>query len=479
MKPTKFEDLKKIYLFTHGDKFSFSHIDAIVRAVGENIFQLLAPPGIYPETIDKTMPVFNYGNNEEIAKLIKDGVIDKKNVYNQPENLVNANSKVEFHKKTKDLKFIPKTVFTKEDALKSLKFPIIAKPDTGSKGQGIDVFKTKEDLEKADGEYQVFSEKFDLVKEFRVISINGNIIFIAERIPENKKAKSLRESDDIFDRSGTLDDRSSYRWEKVRFGKNGIPEEDKFQKIAESVNKALKLEFLGVDIGLDSKGKLFCIEGNTCPGLNKDQVVLIYEYLFKDFYGRVPNKESQIQLDAYKKELMRANKDKAKFTFSPHLGKRFYDYDNYIDHKGEQHGEQKLGVKFDLEKSFGSTMQDLKKKYKISEGMNHLTNFKDFIINEAEFIAPEIKATSRQKHNFIEKLENEVKNIKDSIKEIEGSANKKYADEQNTKLNIYGRLLGTLKKDGLDKFDEAYKHYLFLIKDLDYDFLNVDDMKEF
>lgn len=367
-------DLHRVYLFASSDKFSFSHIDSLVRSVSQKMFQLLTPPGIFADSIDKTLPVFNYGNKEEIKKLIEDGVIERKNVYNQPENLVNANSKVEFHKKTAGMEFIPKTVYSKEEA-SSLKFPIIAKTEKGSKGEGVEVFKTIEELNASTTEFGVFSEKFDLDKEFRCISIKGQIVFIAERIPENEKANSLREeehSEDIFDRKGTLDKRSAYEWKTVEMGQDGLPAREVFENVCRLINEKLGLEFLGVDIGIDKQGKLFCIEANTCPGLNKDQVVLIYEKIFEDFYKRKVSPHTQKTLDQFKDELMRANQDPAKFSHSPHMGRKFYHYNKHPD---QNDPEAKKGdpsvysVKFDLEKSFGKPLKDIKQ-------MKHLKEFK-------------------------------------------------------------------------------------------------------
>ena len=120
-------DLHKFYLFSHSDRFSFSHIDSLVRSVSSKLFMLLMPPGIFSASIDSETPVFNYGNTPELQQLLDEGTVNPKLVYNLPKNLPNANSKVEFHKRTKDLKFVPNSVFTKDEALK-LKFPIIAKP---------------------------------------------------------------------------------------------------------------------------------------------------------------------------------------------------------------------------------------------------------------------------------------------------------------------------------------------------------------
>lgn len=358
------------------------------------------PPGVFPKSIDINIPIFNYGNTPELQELIDGGFVKEANVYNLPKNLVNANSKVEFHKKTKDLDFVPKTVFNISE-IGNIKFPIIAKPAGGSKGEGIKVFKTKEELEASQDKFDVFSEKFDLKREFRIISIKGDLVFIAERIPENDKANSLREENqfqnkDIFDREGTLSERSSYKWVKVEYGKDGIPEEDKFKSICKSINDSLSLEFLGVDIGLDDKGKLWCIEANTCPGLNKDQVVLIYKSLFKDFYKREPDEFSSKMLKQYQDELMRANADPAKFSFAPHQGNRFYYFNDKVDMEtGERKGRSLLTTKYNIEKSFGNTMINIKKAHE-----SKIMNFEKFVINENE----QQSGTQQKAENLIEEL---------------------------------------------------------------------------
>lgn len=372
-------DLRKVYLFAQSDKFSFSHIDSLVRNVSEKIFIQLTPPGVFAGDINKTMPILNYGNGNVLKDLIENGSVDRKNVYNQPENLTNAFSKVNFHKKTEGLQFIPKTVFTKNEAT-GLNFPIIAKTEKGSKGVGVQQFKTKEELNTSTDEYAVFSEKFDLKKEFRCLSVKGDVIFIAERIPMNDKALSLREGEDIFDRKGTLEDRSDYKWETVQMGTNGIPSKESFDALCGQINNVLGLEFLGVDVGLDSTGKLWCIEANTCPGLNKDQIVLLYEKIFEDFYKRKVNEWTQFKLDEFKKELIRSNEDPAKFSHAAHLGKRFYVYDK--DHGDTDKKKPLLTVKFDIEKSFGKPLKSIKKENAMKE--NKIMRFEQFNLNEEE-----------------------------------------------------------------------------------------------
>ena len=372
-------DLRKVYLFAQSDKFSFSHIDSLVRNVSEKIFIQLTPPSVFPGDINKEMPILNYGNSKVLKELIENGTVDRNKVYNQPENLSNAFSKINFHKKTEGLPFIPKTVFSKQEA-NALTFPIIAKTEKGSKGVGVQQFKTKEDLASSKDEYAVFSEKFDLKKEFRCLCVKGDVIFIAERIPMNEKALSLREGEDIFDRKGTLEDRSDYKWETVQMGTNGLPSKEQFDSICGQINNTLGLEFLGVDLGVGASGKLWCIEANTCPGLNKDQIVLLYEKIFEDFYKRKVNEWTQFKLDEFKKELIRSNEDPAKFSHAAHLGKKFYVYDKDQDNPDKK--KPLLTVKFDIEKSFGKPLKSIKKENSMKE--NKIMRFEQFNLNEEE-----------------------------------------------------------------------------------------------
>jgi len=347
---TNLSDLYKINLIATSDKFSFSHVDHIVKSVASMLFTFIMPPGIFEDTIISSYPVYNYGNNDEIHALIKSGVFKRKNIYNLPGNLENANDKVKFHKKMEGCPFVPKTVFTPEDA-KKLKFPLIAKPKNGSKGQGITVFKDKEELEAYDGEQlDTYSVKFDLKREFRVISMKGNLLYIAERIPVNKKAKSLREGKDVFMRDGTLGERSEYVWKEKEFGKDGLPEMKKFKAICDKTHELLKLDVLGIDIGIDDAGKLWLIESNTCPGLNNDQVVRIYLAIFEDFYGRKPEEHTMNRIKELQKELQTRNKDDIKFSFSSTPG-RVMDWGT---------PDQSSSAKYDIEKSFGAPLKQIK-----------------------------------------------------------------------------------------------------------------------
>lgn len=355
------KDLRKIYLMPNSDRFSFSHIDHLVRRVSENLFELILAPGIFVDAIDKDMPIYNYGNHDEIYELIRAGV-SLDNIYNNPDNLAYANDKVKFHEAMSGESFVPKTVYNDKDVTK-LKFPIIAKPKGGSKGEGIKVFKTEEEFknreEPEDGKgFDLFCEKFDLDREFRVMTVRGKLAYMAERIPMNDKAKSLREganifaSDDIFYRKSTLDGRSNYKWVEIENG--DLPDKvmSQVNKIMPIACKKLGLDVIGLDLGLDTAGKIFLIEANTCPGLNKDQVVRLYLEIFRDFYEREPDAQSMKKIEQMREELVRANAD-VKFSHSSIMGRR-------MDWTYSENGRKTSNTKYDMEKSFGDTLKNIK-----------------------------------------------------------------------------------------------------------------------
>lgn len=355
----KNSDLKKIYLIPTSDKFSFSHVSHLVHSVADNLFDFIIPPGIFPESINPELPVYNYGNKKEIYDLLKSDVIKKDNLYNHPDNLLYANSKVEFHKKMDGQKFVPDTVFD-IDSAKKLKFPIIAKPEDGSKGEGITVFKTKEDLsnhkpKEDETPLKVFSEKFDLKREFRVITVCGEIVYTAERIPTNDKAKSLREdanlfaSKDIFEKPGTLDKRSSYEWKETSNKDLGEKEWNQIKKMCPVVCEKLGLEVIGLDFGLDSENKIWVIEANSCPGLNRDQIIRIYLAIFEDFYGKKPNAPTMVKIEEMRKALIDADDSDSKFSHSSVLNRR-------MDWSYDEDGRKSYTVKFDIERQIGTAL---------------------------------------------------------------------------------------------------------------------------
>jgi len=97
-------------------------------------------------------------------------------VYNKLEARKKVSSKAEFYKLHADSGYIMPTVLDK-NGIKDLKFPIVAKPDNEHSGLGIQVFKSKEELDDADlSKFSSFSEKIDIKEEHRFFVWRGEMI---------------------------------------------------------------------------------------------------------------------------------------------------------------------------------------------------------------------------------------------------------------------------------------------------------------
>ena len=140
--------------------------------------------------INPDYPVLTY-HSDTVNKLIKAGKIKKENVYNHPDHISKSGSKEEFHKLVGEDENIPKTVYSKNDALEQLEFPIIAKPSEGHSGKGIQIINKPDLMEDVDEKiFDTFSEYIDKDEEHRFINFKGKPIFWMERTPINEKAKT-------------------------------------------------------------------------------------------------------------------------------------------------------------------------------------------------------------------------------------------------------------------------------------------------
>jgi hypothetical protein len=100
-------------------------------------------------------------------------------------------SKTDYYNLLKNCDFMPKTYFSKEDAIKNLEFPIVAKPDGGSLGFGIEKFDTKEELESSTLKFDLYCEYVEHIHEFRAFVLDGKVIYIIERIAKYKDKKNI------------------------------------------------------------------------------------------------------------------------------------------------------------------------------------------------------------------------------------------------------------------------------------------------
>ncbi len=284
----KENDLFKVYLAIDPDSghrwWSYKGFAA------DNFFIQINKDNYKDIDINPNYPILTY-NSGVVETLLKENLIKKENIYNRPEFIKQSGSKAEFHKIVDGDESIPKTCHSEEEALK-IGFPLIAKPAEGHSGLGIQVFKSKEDWDKADhSKFDIYSEFIDKKSEHRVINFKGKPFFWMERKPMNDKAKS-----------GEGEGKEEMSFKYIKRNINTIPE--KFNKLVERFCSMFKdLPYICFDIMEDQKGKLFIIESNSQPGVPYDSTVQIYRQVFADFYGRSVNEETDKILKGLSEDL--------------------------------------------------------------------------------------------------------------------------------------------------------------------------------
>ena len=254
--------------------------------------------------INPDYPVLTY-HSDTVNKLIKAGKIKKENVYNHPDHISKSGSKEEFHKLVGEDENIPKTVYSKNDALEQLEFPIIAKPSEGHSGKGIQIINKPDLMEDVDEKiFDTFSEYIDKEEEHRFINFKGKPIFWMERTPINEKAKTGKGS----------------AKEEMEFGyaKRDIKDLPKdYRKVLERFCKIYEdLPYMCFDVMKGKNGKVYIIESNAQPGVPFDSTVETYKHIYEDFYKKPLDKESLTKLNEYAKTMIEK-------TLKKDGGKRF------------------------------------------------------------------------------------------------------------------------------------------------------------
>ena len=278
-------DLGKIYLVYNpelGHRF-WTYKDF----AADKFFVRLTPENYKDIKIDKSLPILTY-NSDTVKMLLDKGLIKAENIYNKPEFIKNSGSKKEFHKIVDGDENIPKTTSNKDEAIKFLGFPIIAKPAEGHSGIGITVMKTQEDWDAADhSKLDVYSQYIDKKSEHRFFTFKGQPFFWQEREPTNDKSKNG---------GGKSDEKMAFNYIKRNSDKTPQKYRDLIKKFGAMFPD---LPYICFDIMEDQDGKLYIIESNSMPGVPFDATVAIYRTLFKDFYGRDVDAAADLKLKEY------------------------------------------------------------------------------------------------------------------------------------------------------------------------------------
>ena len=266
------KDLQKIYLAI--DPKSGHRWWSYKGFAADNYFIQVTLDNYKDIKINPEYPVLTY-NSKVVEKLLSEGLIKSENVYNHPDYIKNSGSKAEFHKLVEGDENIPKTTSKKDEAVKEIGFPMIAKPAEGHSGLGIQIFKKQEDFDKADhSKLDVYSEYIDKKAEHRLITFKGECFYWMERQPMNDKAKT-----------GDGEGKEQMMFKYIKHDPNKIG--DQYRALVAKFGDIFKdLPYICFDVMEDKNGKLYVIESNSQPGVPFDSTVAIYRVLFRDFYGR-------------------------------------------------------------------------------------------------------------------------------------------------------------------------------------------------
>ena len=265
---------------------------------GDKFFTQVHENNMNDIDINPDYPVLTY-HSDTVNKLIKAGKIKKENVYNHPDHISKSGSKEEFHKLVGEDENIPKTVYSKNDALEQLEFPIIAKPSEGHSGKGIQIINKPDLMEDVDEKiFDTFSEYIDKEEEHRFINFKGKPIFWMERTPLNEKAKT-----------GKGSAKSEMEFGYAKRSLSDLPKD--YRKVLERFCKIYEdLPYMCFDVMKGKNGKVYIIESNAQPGVPFDSTVEAYKHIYEDFYKKPLDKESLTKLNEYAKTMIEKTLEK-------------------------------------------------------------------------------------------------------------------------------------------------------------------------
>ncbi len=246
--------------------------------------------------VNTELPLIYYGGNTPGGlDFIKKYKIPEELMYNTPPPVLVSGRKSKFYKMFSDCDFIPKTVYKRKDA-KDLQFPVIAKPDDGHSGLGIEIFDKYEDLEKSKEEFANYSEVKDIDREFRVLLMNETPILVHERVSMGKN--EIKDKD--------LDEQTEFTYVDQDMRKLDFM--DRSNEICKTIREKLKLGLWSLDLMIDKDGDCWIAEINSASGMAPDKMARAYVAVYEDFYGEELPQEFKTYLnEEYIKPIYKVN----------------------------------------------------------------------------------------------------------------------------------------------------------------------------
>ncbi len=231
--------------------------------------------------LDIYRPVFRYAHSDTgfSSEFINKHLdIVKQHTYNyDPELAKISGSKKIWHKTLGDKSYLPKTVYSRRDT-KDLNFPIIAKPESGHSGIGIEKFESYQDLINSKGTFDVYSEMIDFAAEYRALCLKDNAFIIYERVPNQEDNSTIK----------TKDKKEKVSFIYIEQDLNKLKFLNEFNTIIKDTRKHFAPDFYALDFFIDKNGKVFLIESNLSPGLGACSQASTYKAMYKDFYKKDP-----------------------------------------------------------------------------------------------------------------------------------------------------------------------------------------------
>lgn len=226
----------------------------------------------------KNTKVVRWGNRIEIDT---EGSI----VYNQSKYINNAtNKKLAREILAKAGVNVPKMVTPENIAAGDL--PIICRPHFHAKGSNFITLKTIQDFKQHYSPSKYYYSAFiDKVKEFRVHTAHSKILNFLEK-PKPKNGGIA------WNHAKTGEAFESVKWNEYNFN-CGIE--------AIKACKALQLDFAGIDVLLDSKGKAWVLEANTSPTLASSEYSMSRYAMYFDWLFRANGRREHWDFSQFKK----------------------------------------------------------------------------------------------------------------------------------------------------------------------------------
>ena len=275
--------LKKVQIFC---SLEFKDVEEIIGQDMKNYWVDFYEKSDFKK-IDKKLPLLFWRNQERSKKLLEQGDLPpKKLIYNYPEKFDPGKSDLAVKAQKIKAPWFPKTVFKKDD-LEDLVFPVIAKKDDSYQSKGVEKIESKKDI--GNRKFDVYQECIPIENEYRIMIFKGKnsdkirAFGVWHRNPDNNKSKSLRMNE-------AKESKSKFKWSPVPLKE--FPNWRGVKPIARAIFDFYpNLNFVGLDVAIDDKGKVWCIEHNETPGLVGNSSIRIYKYIFEDCFGKKMPKE--------------------------------------------------------------------------------------------------------------------------------------------------------------------------------------------